>query len=165
MLDLGLLEMVALAWIGWDLSLKEKVFGMLDIVQITDKKEILALGPIFREYVEDLGKDDEDYGLLVSAFTKFRNPGTLLLVAIKDDEPVGFLWAQPVSEFNEKYLMILDIYAKHGMMGTNMFKRAIEWARENDLSAVKGFVRAKKAKAMKRLFKMEEEMVFISMEV
>ena len=138
---------------------------MLDIVQITDKRQILTLGPLFREYIEGLGKEDKDYGLLVSTFTKFQTPGTLLLVAVKDDEPVGFLWAQTLVEFNEKYLMVLDIYAKHGMMGTSMFKRAIEWARENDLSAVKGFVRAKKAKAMKRLFKMEEEMVFISMEV
>ena len=90
-----------MAWIGWDLSLKEKVFGMFDIVQITSRERVFTLGPLFKEYTESLGKKDENDDLLVSVFTKFNNPGTLLLVAIKDDEPVGFLWAQSVSHIHK----------------------------------------------------------------
>ena len=154
-----------MAWIGWDLSLKEKVFGMLDIVQITGRERVFTLGPLFKEYTESLGKKDENDDLLVSVFTKFNNPGTLLLVAIKDDEPVGFLWAQPISEFSLNYLRVSEIYARQAMMGVKLFERAIEHARKDGFDYVKGLVRAERAEAMKRLFKAKEEAVLISVEV
>ena len=138
---------------------------MLDIVHITSRERVFTLGPLFKEYTESLGKKDENDDLLVSVFTKFNNPGTLLLVAIKDDEPVGFLWAQPISQFNENYLRISEIYAKQGMMGTKLFERALEWAWEGGFSAVKGLVSVERAEAMKRLFKAKVEAVFISVEV
>ncbi|KKK97937.1 hypothetical protein LCGC14_2647780, partial [marine sediment metagenome] len=67
-----------MAWIGWGLNLKEKVSGMLDIVQIVDKQAVLTLEPLLREYTQTLGKEDKNDDLLVSIFTKFSNPGTLL---------------------------------------------------------------------------------------
>ncbi len=154
-----------MAWIGWGLNLKEKVSGMLDIVQIVDKQAVLTLEPLLREYTQTLGKEDKNGDLLVSIFTKFSNPGTLLLVAIKDDEPVGFLWAQPVSQFNENYLRISEIYAKQGMMGTKLFEMALAWAREGGFSTMKALVSVEKVEGLKRLFKAKEEAVFLSVEV
>ena len=137
---------------------------MFDIVHITDKQTVFSLGALFKEYTESLGKIDENDDLMVSVFTKFDNPGTLLLVAIKDDEPIGFLWAQPVSQFIENYLRVSEIYAKQGMMGTKLFERALEWAWEGGFSAVKGLVSVERAEGMKRLFKAKIEAVFISVE-
>ena len=154
-----------MAWIGWASNLKEKACGMLDIVHITGRERVFTLGPLFKEYTESLGKKDENDDLLVSVFTKFNNPGTLLLVAIKDDEPVGFLWAQPVSEFSLNYLRVSEIYARQAMMGIKLFERAIEHARKDGFDYVKGLVRAERAEAMKRLFKAKEEAVLISVEV
>ncbi len=154
-----------MAWIGWDLSLKEKVSGMFDIVRITDKEGVLFLEPLCREYTKTLGKPDENDDLLVSIFTKLKNPGTLLLVALKDDEPIGFLWAQPVSQFNENYLRISEIYAKQGMMGTKLFESALSWAKEREFSSVKGLVSVERAEGLQRLFKANVEAVFISVEV
>jgi len=156
---------VALAWIGWGLSLKEKVFGMLDIVHITNKQMVFTLWGLFKEYTRSLGKEDENDDLPVSIFTRMGNPGTLLLVAVKDNEFVGFLWAQPVSEFGLNYLRVSEIYARQGMMGIKLFERAIEHARKDGFDYVKGLVRAEKAEAMKRLFKAKEEAVLISVEV
>ena len=138
---------------------------MLDIVQITNREKVFTLGPLLKEYTQSLGKEDENDDLLVSVFTKFNNPGTLLLVAIKDDEAVGFLWAQSVSQFNENYLRISEIYAKQGMMGTKLSERALEWAREGGFKAVKALVSVERAEGMKRLFKAKVEAVFISVEV
>lgn len=138
---------------------------MLDIIQITDKRKVPELWSLFKEYTQELGKEDKNDELLVSIFTKFSNPGTLLLVAIKDDEPVGFLWAQPVSQFEENYLRISEIYAKQGMLGTKLFERALEWAWEGRFKAVKGLVSVERAEGMKRLFKAKVEAVFISVEV
>ncbi len=138
---------------------------MFDVVQIFDKAEVLNLEAIFKEYTRHLGKEDKNDDLLVSVFTKFNNPGTLLLVATKGDEPVGFLWAQPVSQFGENYLRISEIYAKQGMMGTKLFERALEWAHKGGFYAVKGLVSVKRAEGLKRLFKAKEEAIFISVEV
>ena len=154
-----------MAWIGWDLSLKEKVFGMLDIVHITDKRKVFDLGLLFQEYTRSVGKEDKNDNLLVSIFTNFSIPDTLLLVAMKNDEPIGFLWARPVSQFDEIYLRISEIYARQGMIGIRLFERAVEWAYDRGFCAVKGLVRAEKAEAMKRLFKAKEEAVLISVEV
>lgn len=138
---------------------------MFDIVQIQTREGVLTLRPIFREYISTLGREDKNDDLLVSVFTKFDNPGTLLLVAIKDDEQVGFLWAQPVSQFDHNYLRISEIYAKQGMMGTKLFERALDYAREGGFSAVKGLVSVERAEGLKRLFKAEAEAVFISVGV
>ena len=138
---------------------------MLDIVQIQTKEQVLTLGPIFKEYISTLGREDRNDNLLVSVFTKFNNPGTLLLVAMKDDEHVGFLWAQPVSQFDHNYLRISEIYAKQGMMGTRLFEKALDYAREGGFSGVKGLVSVERAEGLKRLFKAKTEAVFISVEV
>jgi len=156
---------MALVLIGWHLSLKEKVSGMLDIIQITDKRDIPSLGPIIKEYTEELGKEDEYDSLLISIFTRFEKPGTLLLAAVKDEEPVGFFWAQSVSKFGEKYLIVLDIYSKKGLLGIKLFEWGLEWAKERGIITVKGLVSPERAKGMKRLFGMKEEAIFISMEV
>ena len=138
---------------------------MLDIVHIENKGEVFALASLLEEYTATVGKEDSTDSLLVSIFTRIDNPGTLLLVAVKGDEPVGFLWAQPVSEFGQNYLRVSEIYAKQGMMGTKLFERAIRWAEEGGFSAVKGLVSVKRAEAMKRLFNAETQAVFISVGV
>lgn len=138
---------------------------MFDIVQIVKKQQVLALQPLLEEYTRTMGKEDKNDNLLISIFTNFSIPDTLLLVAMKNDEPVGFLWARPVSQFDEIYLRISEIYARQGMMGMRLFEKAMEWADEHGFYAVKGLVRAEKAAAMKRLFKMKEEAVLISVEV
>ena len=138
---------------------------MLDIVQITDKKDIPGLSPVLKEYTEGLGKEDKDDSLLISIFTRFENPGTLLLAAFRNEEPVGFLWAQPVSQFGENYLRISEIYSRQGMLGTKLFERSLEWAKEGGFDAVKGLVPASKAEGIKRLFGAKEEAIFISVEV
>ena len=138
---------------------------MFDIVQITQKKEVLSLDPIIKEYTSNLGKEDKNDDLLVSIFTKFDKPGTLLLVAIKDDEPVGFLWAQPINQFGENYLRVSEIYAKQGLLGTKLFERALDFAWEGGFTKVKGIVDAERAEGMQRLFKAKVEAVLICVEV
>ncbi len=138
---------------------------MFDIVQIKDKQEVLDLEAIFSEYSRTFGKGNEDDTLLVSIFTKVTNPGTLLLVAIKDDDPVGFLWAQAYKSFNQSHLRVSEIYAKQGMMGIKLFERAMEWAKESKFTSVKGLVSIEKARGLKRLFKAKEEAILISVEI
>lgn len=138
---------------------------MFDIVQITHKHGVLRLEDILKEYTLSLGKEDKNSELLVSIFTRFDNPGTLLLVAIKDDEPVGFLWAQPISQFGESYLRISEIYAKKGMLGTKLFERALDFARSGGHKSLKGMVSVDKVDGMERLFKAKTEAVLISVEI
>lgn len=138
---------------------------MVDIVQVTSRQGVLTLEPIFKEYTLSLGKEDKNNDLLISIFTKLNNPGTLLLIVVEDNKPVGFLWAQPVSQFGERYLRISELYAKQGMLGTKLFERALEYAWEGGFITVKGLVSAERAEGMKRLFKAKVEAVLISVEV
>lgn len=139
--------------------------GLNRIVRVTDKQEVLDLESLFREYTISLGKEDKNGDLLVSIFTKLNSSGTLLLVAIKDDEPVGFLWAQPVNQSDRGYLRISEIYSKQYIVGIDLFDQAIKWAREGGFSTLKGLVSTERAEGMKRLFKAKEEAILISVEV
>ena len=138
---------------------------MYEICRVVSKQQVFILDDLLRDYTKCLGKEDENDELMVSIFTKIKNPGTLLLLALKKGEPVGFLWAQSVNQFNESYLRISELYAKEGMMGTKLFEGALEWAQENNFLIVKGLVSAERSKGMIKLFKAKVEAVLISVEV
>ena len=138
---------------------------MLDIFQVSQKSDVPKYARMFQTYTEELGKEDENEDLMVSIFTNFENPGTLFLVAMSNKVPVGFIWAQPVHRFGENYLRISEIYSEKHNIGMLLFGQAVDFAIEGGFDSVKGLVKADKAMAMKRLFKANEEAVFISVEL
>ena len=136
---------------GSELDTKPRASKDIKLKRLKNLKALPKFGSLFEDYGEALEDPDYVSKFLRDLFTKFNYPDTFFIIAFDENEPVGFLWAEPVEEV-ESFLMIKEIFSEEVGTGTRLWEAVKDYAAEEGFSTVRGFIKKQRSEALERFF-------------